>query len=329
MTTATTSDMEDWLRYLSMHRESLSRNDLKETIDAMRDGDLERAEKHCRELIEMSGGADPTLWGVFALYHIMNKDLEQARIALDRAMELAPEELFIVNLAGDFFCFKNDFENGETFYLLSLEIDPDQLHPRVMLSNRYSAYQLYDEAVGVLLPILGNHLDDDEVWLNLRVALSGLSEKREKKLAHAFMQDFPNHYHAWCIMGHSLMRRGKFDEALKYCKRAISARKNDTLAWNMYATLLNMQGKHRAALLCQKKSFELTGHIPSAMSSLATAHYLAGEVDEAMRMVEELKTIDMEEAIQLLEYIEEWEMEKKEPRSERRRRSRNAKKRKK
>jgi len=88
-----------------------------------------------------------------------------------------------------------------------------------------------------------------------------------------------------------------------------------------------MQGKHNAALLAQKKSFELTGHRASAMSSLATAHYLAGEVDEAMKLVEELKVIDMEEAVKLLEYIEEWEIGKEGTRSERRRRSRNAKRR--
>jgi len=321
------SEAERWSNYLAMFRESFDRDDINEVMQALREGDLDRAEKHCRELIDTSGGADPTLWGVFALYHIMKKDLSQARIALDRAMELAPEELFIVNLAGDFFCFSNDFENGETFYLLSLEIDPEQLHPRVMLSNRYCAYHLYDESVSVLLPLLGKHPDDDDVWLNLRAGLSGLSGKKEKKLAHAILQDFPDHYHAWCIMGHSLMRGRKFDESLKYCKRAINVRKNDTLVWNMYATLLNMQGKHNAALLAQKKSFELTGHRASAMSSLATAQYLAGEVDEAMKLVEELKVIDMEEAVKLLEYIEEWEIGKEGTRSERRRRSRNAKRR--
>ncbi len=323
------TEVESWARYLALYRESIDRSDLKEVMEAMRGGDLERAEEHCHELINKSGGVDPTLWGVFALYHIVKKDLEQARIALNRAMELAPEELFIVNLAGDFFSFNNDFENAETFYLLSLEIDPDQLHPRVMLSNRYSAYEQYEEAVGVLLPLLASHPDDEHMWLNLRVALGGLSSKKEKKIAYAIHQDFPNQYHTWCIMAHSLMRRMKFDEALKYCKRVIAARKNDTLAWNMYGTLLNMQGKHKAALLCQKKSYELTGHQPSAMASLSTAHYLAGEVDEAMKIVEELKTIDMEEAIKLLEYIEEWEQDKEETRSARRHRSRKAKRRRK
>jgi tetratricopeptide (TPR) repeat protein len=320
---------DGWFHYLALFRQSIVRSDLREVMEAMREGDLDRAEEHCRTLLDKSGGVDPTVWGVFALFHIVKKDLGQARVALDRAMELAPEELFIVNLAGDFFCFSNDFPKGESFYLLSLEIDPEQLHPRVMLSNRYSSYQMYDEAVGVMLPLLEDQSDDEDVWLNLRVALSGLSPKKEKRFAHALLQDFPNHYHVWCIMGHSLMRRNKYDEAIKYCKRAISARKNDTLAWNMYATLLHMQGKHKAALLCQKKSYELTGHRPSAMSSLATAYYLAGEVDEAMKIVEELKGINMEEAIQLLEYIEGWELQQGEPRSVRRGRSKKAKRRRK
>ena len=299
------TENESWARYLALYRESFDRSDLKEVMEAMRGGDLERAEEHCRELINKSGGVDATLWGVLALYHIVKKDLEQARIALDRAMELAPEELFIVNLAGDFFSFNSDFENAETFYLLSLEIDPDQLHPRVMLSNRYSAYEMYDRAVGVVLPLLNNYPNDENVWLNLRVALGNMpSKKRQKKIAHRLLQDHPNQYHAWCIMANSLMRRMKLDAAVKYCKKAVAVRENDTLAWNMYSTLLTMQGKHKAALICQKKSFELTGDIPSAMASLSTTHYLAGEKDEAMRIISELEKISPEEAALIMGHIE-------------------------
>ncbi len=305
-------DTEDWSRYLAVHRESLNRSDLKEIVEALQSGDLARAEEHCRTLINESGGADATLWGVLALYHMIRGDFKPALDAIDRAMELAPEELFIVNLAGDFFSFNNDFENAETFYLLSLEIDPDQLHPRVMLSNRYSAYEMYDEAVGVVLPLLDNYPNDENVWLNLRVALGNMpSKKQQKRIAHRLLKDHPNQYHAWCIMANSLMRRMKLDAALKYCKKAVAIRENDTLAWNMYGTLLSMQGKHKAALICQKKSFELTGDIPSAMASLSSAHYLAGEKEEAMRIISELEKISPEEAALIMEHIEEYEQDKR------------------
>ena len=311
MTIDTESEVEDWAKYLAVHRESLDRSDLKEVVEAIRSGDLVRAEEHCRTLINESGGADATLWGVLALYHMIRGDFKPALDAIDRAMELAPEELFIVNLAGDFFSFNNDFENAVTFYLLSLEIDPDQLHPRVMLSNRYSAYEMYDEAVGVVLPLLDNYPNDENVWLNLRVALGNLpSKKRQKKIAHRLLKDHPNQYPVWCIMANSLMRRMKLDAAVKYCKKAVAVRENDTLAWNMYSTLLTMQGKHKAALICQKKSFELTGDIPSAMASLSTTHYLAGEKDEAMRIISELEKVSPEEAALIMEHIEEYEQDK-------------------
>lgn len=321
------TEVESWARYLALYRKSIDRSDLNEVMEAMRDGDLERAGEHCRELINKSGGVDPTLWGVLALYHIVNKDLAQARIALDRAMELAPEELFIVNLAGDFFSFNNDFENAVTFYLLSLEIDPDQLHPRVMLSNRYSAYEMNVEAVGVVLPLLDTYPNDENVWLSLRVALGNMpSKKRQKKIAHRLLKEHPNQYHAWCIMANSLMRRMKLDAALKYCKKAVAVRENDTLAWNMYSTLLSMQGKHKAALICQKRSFELTGDIPSAMVSLSTTHYLAGEKDEAMRLIAELEKIPPEEAVLIMEHIEEYEQHKKRGKGSRRRKGKRRRK---
>ncbi len=228
---------------------------------------------------------------------------------------------------GCHFSFNNDFENAETFYLLSLDIDPAQLHPRVMLSNRYSAYEMYDKAVGVVLPLLDSYPNDEDVWLNIRVALGNMpSKKRQKKIAHRLLKEHPNQYHVWCIMANSLMRRMKLDAALKYCKRAVSARNNDTLVWNMYSSLLTMQGKHKTALICQKKSFELTGNIPSAMASLSTTHYLAGEKDEAMRIIKELEKISPEEAALIMEHIEEYELDKK---RRKRSRSRKAKRRKK
>jgi len=312
LTIDTASEAKDWSRYIAMHRESLDRSDLKEVMEAMRGGDLARAEEHCRTLINESGGTDATLWGVLALYHMIRGDFKPALDAIDRAMELEPEELFIVNLAGDFFSFNNDFKNAETFYLLSLEINSYQLHPRVMLSNRYNAYEMYDEAIGVVLPLLDNYPNDENVWLNLRVALGNLpSKKRQKKIAHRLLKDHPNQYHAWCAMANSLMRRMKLDAALKYCKKAVAVRENDTLAWNMYSTLLSMQGKHKAALICQKKSYELTGDIPSAMASLSTTHYLAGEKEEAMRIIAELERISPEEAALIMGHIEEYEQDKK------------------
>ncbi|GAH00401.1 unnamed protein product, partial [marine sediment metagenome] len=75
-----------------------------------------------------------------------------------------------------------------------------------------------------------------------------------------------------------------------------------------------------------KKSFELTGDIPSAMASLSTTHYLAGEKEEAMRIIKELEKISPEEAALIMEHIEEYEQDKK---RRKRSRSRKAKRRKK
>jgi tetratricopeptide (TPR) repeat protein len=305
-------EAEGWLRYLDLYRESLNRSDLEEVMEAMRKGDLTRAERHCKALIDENGGADATLWAVLGLYYLVKRDLDKARTAIDRAMEIAPDATLTMNVAGDYFTFANDFETAEQFYLHSLEQDPEQLHPRQVLANRYSVYERYEEAIEIIIPLLESHPEDEDVWMNLRVAVGCMpSKKLEKKLAHILLERFPNQYHAWCIMANSLMRRGRPEEAIEYCRRALAVRTNDSLAWTMYGTILSMQGKYKAALLCQKKAVQYSGDDTKALASLSIAYYLAGDVKQAMKIADRIIRIAPEEAIELVGYLEEWEQESK------------------
>lgn len=299
-----------WARYVDLYSGSLHRSELEEVIDSLRDGDFTRAEQLCESLLDESGGVDASIWAMLGLYYLVKKDLENARVAIDRAMELDPESTLTMNVAGDFASFASDFENAEQFYLMSLQKDPDQLHPRVVLGNRYIAYERYEEAVDVLLSVLYDYPDKEDVWIQLRAAMGSLTDKkREEKVARSLIGQFPDNYHALCMMGATLLRQERAREALKYCKRAIEQRKNDDLLWTLYGSVLNMLGKPKAALICHKKAVQFNSGDPKTLASLSLAYFMAGDLKQAMRVADKVIAIAPEEAVELVGFLEEWEEE--------------------
>jgi len=312
-----------WRRYVDLYSGSLHRSELEEVIDSLRDGDFPRAEQLCKTLLDESGGVDASIWAVFGLYYLVTKDLDNAHAAIGRAVELDPDSTLTMNVAGDFASFANDFENAEQFYLMSLQCDPDQLHPRVVLGNRYIAYERYDEAVDVLLSVLYDYPDNEDVWMQLRAAMGSLSDKRrEEKVTRSLIGQFPDNYHVLCMMGAALLRQEKAREALEYCKRAVEQRKDDDLLWTLYGSVLNMLGKPKAALICHKKAVQFNNGNPKTLASLSLAYFMAGDLRNAMRVADKVIAIAPEEAIELVGFLEEWETEHVERKKKRKRKAR-------
>lgn len=299
-----------WRRYIDLYSGSLDKDELEEVIDSLRDGDFSKAEQLCINLLDKSGGVDASTWAILGLYYLVKEDLERAHEAIDRAAELDPDSTLTMNMAGDLACFANDFENAEQFYLMSLQLDPDQLHPRVLLGNRYIAHARYNEAIDVLLSVLYDYPDKEDVWIQLRAAVGSLTDKRrEEKVARSLIRQFPDNYHALCMMGAALLRQKKAREASKYCKRALEQRKDDDLLWTLYGSVLNMLGRPKAALICHKKAVQFNRGDPKTMASLSLAYFMAGDLKRAVRVADRVIAVAPEEAVELVGFLEEWEEE--------------------
>jgi tetratricopeptide (TPR) repeat protein len=295
-------------RYVDLYAESLVGSKFEEVFTSLQEGEFEDSEKLIRLLLDSTGGADASAWSVLGLHHLVMKDLESAMSAIDRAMELSPESVLTMNVAGDFCTFTGDFENGEKFFLASLEKDPDQLHPRMILGNRYSVLERYEDAVEVLLPLLLTHEDNEEVWRSLRASVGCLTDKAwEEYVARHILQEFAGHYFAICIMGNALLHNQRFDEALEYCERAVEMRTDDDLAWTMYGSVLNQLARPEVALVCHKKAAELNKNDPTTLSTLSLAHVMAGDLDSAFKTAKQVSELAPERGVKLIAYLEQME----------------------
>ena len=298
----------DMKRYVDLYEERLEDTEFEQVYHALQEGRLNEAEKTIRRLIEASGGADASAWCVFGLYFLVKKELDNAMSMIDRAMELSPESVLTMNVAGDFATFSGNFENGEQFYLASLESDPDQLHPRMILGNRYSVYERHEEATEILLPLLVTHPENEEVWRSLRAAVGCLSDKvQQERIASSLLNQFPEHYYAICIMGNALLHSLKLEEALEYCEVAIEMRNDDDLTWTMYGSVLNQLARPKAALECHKRASELNRDDPTTLSTLSLAYVMAGDLEEAFRVARQVSGLAPERGVRLMTYLEDLE----------------------
>lgn len=320
-------DAEERIQYVDLFRKSLDRSELDEVMDCMREGDLARAEQFCKTLMDESGGVDGTIWAVLGLNHLLKRDYDRAFSAIDRAVELAPESTLTMNIAGDFATFTGDFANGEQFYLMSMEKNPEQEHPRVMLGSQYNHQQRYEDAVEVLLPIFHLSPENKLVWRQLRVAVGCMSDRVwEEEIARSLLKRFPEHYMTWFMVGNSLMNQRRPREAVKYCKQAIELCKNEDLTWTLYGTVLNMLGKQEAALICFKKAVQLNNDEPKNWEGLSLTYFMTGDLKQAMRAADRVIRLAPEEAKDLVAFLEEQlKEERTERRSMRRRRKKEEK----
>jgi tetratricopeptide (TPR) repeat protein len=298
----------DMRRYVDLYEECLEGTEFEESLRLLQEGMFNQAEQMIRALIDKHGGADASAWSVLGLYFLAKKDLDNARRAIDRAMELSTESILTINVAGDFATFSGDFENGEQFYLASLDMVPDQLHPRMILGNRYSVLERYEEAVEILLPLLESHPENEEVWRSLRASVGCLSDTAwMERIAHTLLQQFPEQYYAIWIMGNSFLRNGRFEEALEYCELAVELREDDDLAWTMYGSVLNQLARPKAALECHKRASELNKNDPTTLSTLSLAHVMAGNLNQAFRVAMRVSRLAPEMGVRLMTYLEDLE----------------------
>jgi tetratricopeptide (TPR) repeat protein len=300
-------------RYVDLYEECLEGTEFEESLRLLQEGMFKQAEKTIKTLIDDHGGADAFAWSVLGLYFLTKKDLDSARQAIDRAMELFPESILTINVAGDFATFSGNFENGEQFYLASLDMDPDQLHPRMILGKQYCVLERYEEAVEILLPLLLTHPENEEVWKALRVSVGCLSDTFwMETIAYTLLHQFPEQYYAICIMGNSLLRNERLEEALEYCEMAVELRNDDDLTWTMYGSVLNKLVRPKAALECHKRANELNKNDPTTLSTLSLAHVMAGDLKQAFEVAKRVSKLAPEMGIRLMTYLEDLEERERE-----------------
>jgi len=133
-----------------------------------------------------------------------------------------------------------------------------------------------------------------------------------EKLFRNTLKYEPNCYVSYCNIGYSLIKQGRYSEAIPCLKRAIE--ENPLLAgpYNDLAFAYQSLGRYDDALVYYEKCIQLSGEDPQILSNVAVLYFELGDYEKSKSFAEKAlkKNNDIKNAQHILEKIEQIEKSK-------------------
>ncbi len=215
----------------------------QEALTAQRSGDLERAERVYRELLDALP-KHPSLLVNLASVRMALGHPEDAVALLERAISLAPEHVNAHNQLGLAFVALRRLEDADAAYAQAIELDPNNLGALNNWALACATAHRYDRALELYKRALAVDPSCVRVMQNLGAMLLDLGKLDDAEtclrrgLAHA-----PTEAGLRVNLANVLTRRGRAHEALPLLAEAVSARPQE-VAWhsNLLMTLHYLEG---------------------------------------------------------------------------------------
>jgi tetratricopeptide (TPR) repeat protein len=186
---------------------------------------------------------------------------------LEKALQLAPNAAKLWQLRGVALCDLSRFNEALTSFANALKIDPK-----------------YSQAL-VQRGIARLRLQDREG------ALSDFSTLTEL---------FPEDQAGWALRGQVLREQGHYEEALMSFDRAIEINNGDPVLWNSRALLLGLQGKNREAEESARRALEIDPLNSNALIYLSKSLTDQGRFPEALQSVDAAIQIESQSGMALV-----------------------------
>jgi Tfp pilus assembly protein PilF len=287
----------------SLDADTIEQPDFRYIVAHIGREDFAAAERRCLLRVQ-NHGDDYLSWALYGLSLMLQAEVKSAGEALQRAMQIEPENVLVLNLMGDFLCCAGRYKEGEDAYWYSLSKQEGQVHPRKMLYFQFMVRKEYQKALDVLIPALRTCSDDENTWSSIRIALGMIgSHDYAEEVSESLTKEFPDQHLAWQFKAHVYLATKDPARAEVAAKRAIELKRDDALNWNILGTVLNISGRHKAAIKCQQKAVNLEPKIAMYWTSLGLAFLKAGNRSECQRTITKATALDPEAAMGLLQHL--------------------------
>jgi len=171
-----------WQRYLGLRSDDVYV--MMRVADAYKALDQhERAESFYHRILELSPQDTIALTGLADLLHCNGRDLE-AIACYEKILTLRKDVLQILTIVGKLCWRVADFEKAKRFFLLALDIDPDNPYALYGLGNCYRWQQDYRRAVETWQRILRHNSGTINLYSRLGDALGHLGELDEAEASY-------------------------------------------------------------------------------------------------------------------------------------------------
>jgi tetratricopeptide (TPR) repeat protein len=211
---------------------------------------------------------------------------EEALAAFERAIELEPESDVSWHNKGWTLGELGRYEEALAAYDHAIELKPKDANnwrkkgdALIYLERHAEAQAAFDRAIE-LNPNLAS------AWSGRGYELNELGKHREALVAYDKAIEIDSKYStAWNNKGWTLNELGRHEEALAACSRAIELHPKYALAWKNRGRAKLGLGQVDGAMVDLRQAAELDTSYTGALESLAEAHVLQGNWNEAERVL--------------------------------------------
>jgi tetratricopeptide (TPR) repeat protein len=259
----------------------------------------DEAEDAYRHSIHLNA-ADALSWGNLAgLLHYERGQLDEAKVAYHRAIELDPKSVEVRIQLGTLLDKQKRYEESENVYRRALEIEPTSAHAWLHLSWVLHIRNQRNEAEAALRRAVDVQPNYAPAWLALGRLLQedfGFERFNEAEAAlRKAIELNPRRYPTWLALANFLKDcLSRYGESERAYREALRIEPNSALVWNGLANLLQ---DHLGQFEEAERAYERVIEISPKYATLAKANLFwleakLGNVERAAQLRKQLTDID-------------------------------------
>ena len=253
----------------------------------------DRFESDLGDIFELQDNVTSSVVGAIA----PSLELAEINRARQKIGSLVAYDYYLRSLAAFYRFTRTDHEAALSLLQKAIELDPEfalahaikgHWHHGVRKSSGWDENQAQEKVEAERLAQRALELDrsDPRVLANVGVTLwwgLGRYEEGAAFIDQALEID-PNYALAWSFGGGARLMLGRFDEAIKYCERALRLSPLDPRAFipaNVMAHAYFLSGRYDEAVSWAAKALRQHRGYPPALQTIVASHAMAGRVDAA------------------------------------------------
>jgi len=246
-----------------------------------------------------STAARANLLLTLGILHWRRGDYDQATQFLNTAMELAAKlqdnrfEALCFNANALVAAALGKNEEAILAYQRAVELAPENVSPWNNLGNLHSKLEQFEEAAAAYQKAVEQNPADPLSWAGLGEAHSKLGRHEEAIFAYRKNLELdPENSHTWIGLGDVYAAEGQWDDTLAAYQKGLAIEPSNARVWNELGALHYNAAAHDEALSDYARAIELGLHSPQAYSQQADIHIRRSEYKEAVPLL--LKSLELQ-----------------------------------
>lgn len=272
----------EWLAVAEKHKLASQEIDSAQALQAINSAWACGNYQSCQELALgycQRAPADPSGWKMLGVSAFRTGNLVIAQSALQRAMQLSPDDLEIANALGLVEKQLSHYPVAEQLFRGALEKNPQFVPALANLGILLSSLGRHAEALPLLNRTLELNAAQGEVWVELgNIAFCQQDFRKARQCFEKAIHAQPNNASALFNLALVCREEGQYSQALALIQRGLAISKDSPHGWGALGLVASAMGEIEQSLLAYEKAVSCDpgrrNKLKFISSMLFTSHYL-------------------------------------------------------